>query len=349
MSSARERVLSLLRAAARLAYPEDPLGREARDMLPGLTGLSREGVELGFRAHWEAHASEAEVASLVASVEPAPRVHVILSANVFVGALRAMALALAASPEVYVRPSRREPLVATLLARALDEAGGDTRVHIVDTIAPQSGDEVHVYGRDETIREVKKNVSPDVHVRGHGTGFGVAVLEKEADPIEAAKALAWDVVPFDQRGCLSPRIVLAKPEVAEVFARALADALRALDAQVPRGTVFEEERTAAATWMSTMAMAGDIHAGPWGAIGLDVSSRSLLLPPTGRHVHVTAVRDAEHLSRLLTPLARFVTTLGGGEGPLTEAARRLVPGARVASFGRMQRPPLDGPVDRRRG
>lgn len=347
MNAARERVLALLRAASRLADRDDPLGHEAREKLPGLTGLSPENVELGFREHWEAGADADEISALLHSVTPAPRVHVILSANVFVGALRALALALAASPEVYVRPSRREPLVATLLARALDEAGEDTRVHLVDAIEPMPGDEVQVYGRDETIRELRQGLSPDIHLRGHGTGFGIAVLEEGADLARAAEALSRDVIPFDQRGCLSPRIVLAAPAVAEAFASEMARALRHAEIEVPRGRVFEEERSAASTWMSTVAMLGGLEEGPWGAVGLDVTSRSLLLPPPGRHLHVMAARDIEHLSRLLSPLAPFVTTIGASEGPLTAAARKLAPGARLASFGRMQRPPLDGPVDRR--
>jgi len=346
MKAARERVHALLRAAARLADRDDVLGREARDKLPSLTGLSPEGVELGFRKHWEARASEEEIASLLASVEPASRVHVILSANVFVGTLRAVALALAASPHVFLRPSRREPIVATLLARSLDEAG-EGLVHLVDRVEPVSGDEVHVYGHDETIREVREGLSPDIHLRGHGTGFGLAVHDEGSDLAQAADALAWDVVPFDQRGCLSPRVVLAPPALAEAFAAEMARALREAEAQVPRGRLFDDERSAAATWMSTMAMAGGLEEGPWGAVGLDASSRALLLPPTGRHLQVTAVRDAEHLSRLLAPLASFVTTVGG-EGALAEAASRLAPGARRATFGRMQRPPFDGPVDRRR-
>lgn len=344
----RGRVLSLLAAASRVADGHDPLGREARDKLFEVTGLSREGIELGLTRHMETSATEAELSSLLASVSPANRVHVILSANVFVGAVRALVLALAASSEVFVRPSRRESIIAPLLARALVEAGDMTRIHLVDEIAPLSGDEVHVYGRDETIFQVKASLSPDIRLRGHGTGFGVAVLERGAHLEEAAEALAWDVIPFDQRGCLSPRIALVHQDEAETFAFELSQALERANRRVPRGRVFEDERASASAWMSTVAMTGGLHHGPWGAVGLDLSSRTLLLPPTGRHLHVTALRDAEHLTELLHPLASFVTTIGHDrQGPLTEAAQILAPGARLARLGQMQRPPLDGPVDRR--
>lgn len=348
MTEPRDRVLSLLAAAGRLANPNDPLGQEARARLLQVTALSPAGIEVGLREHLEVSATEAELSSLIEVAGTAPRVHVILSANVFTGAVRALALALAASAEVYVRPSRREAVVAPLLAHALDEAKAVTRVHLVDEIAPLSGDEVHVYGRDETIRALRAKLSADIRLRGHGTGFGLALIEATTDLDRAAEALARDIVPFDQRGCLSPRVAFAPASIAEAFASRLATALEAAHQRVPRGQVFEDERAEAAVWMSTVAMTGGLHRGPWGAVGLDLSARTLLLPPVARHLHVTAVHDAEHLSQLLSRLAHFVTTLGASApGPLLEAARNLAKGARLAPLGVMQRPPLDGPVDRR--
>src|SRR5215470_10824431 len=73
------------------------------------TGLSTEGVELGFTKHVEIDPTDDDLASLVRAAGSAKHVAVILSANVFVAALRAIALARAASPSVVVRPSRREP------------------------------------------------------------------------------------------------------------------------------------------------------------------------------------------------------------------------------------------------
>ena len=54
-----------------------------------------------------------------------------------------------------------------------------------------------------------------------------------------AKALAEDVVVFDQRGCLSPRFALVEGDDARAlaFAEALHDELEALDANIPRGDV----------------------------------------------------------------------------------------------------------------
>src|SRR3954468_593931 len=69
------------------------------------TGLTPEGVELAMTKTLEIDATDGEIASLVERAGDAPRVGVILSANVFVGALRAIAIARAAAPRVVVRPS----------------------------------------------------------------------------------------------------------------------------------------------------------------------------------------------------------------------------------------------------
>jgi len=89
------------------------------------TGLSAEGVELGLTRHVEVDARDAELAALVERAGDHPRVAVVLSANVFVGALRAIAIARAASDDVIVRPSRRDPAFARAFAKS-QLAGGVT-------------------------------------------------------------------------------------------------------------------------------------------------------------------------------------------------------------------------------
>ncbi|MDP9148673.1 MAG: proline dehydrogenase, partial [Myxococcota bacterium] len=63
------------------------------------TGLTAEGVELGF-ASLERTVTDAGLRALVSAAGDAAHVHVILSANVFVAPLRALALARAAAGRV---------------------------------------------------------------------------------------------------------------------------------------------------------------------------------------------------------------------------------------------------------
>jgi hypothetical protein len=71
----------------------------------------------------------------------------------------------------------------------------------------------------------------------------------------------------------------------------------------------------------------------------------LALPPSGRNLHVTASADPcatlDGWSGALTCIAHNDAGLGA------ELAARF-PGARVVPLGAMQRPALDGPVDRRK-
>ena len=85
----RARLERLLQAARELANPEKSAGKALRTRLLDTTGLSSAGIERGIFHSLETAPSEAELQALIASTPEAPRAHVLLSSNVFVGALRA--------------------------------------------------------------------------------------------------------------------------------------------------------------------------------------------------------------------------------------------------------------------
>jgi hypothetical protein len=304
------------------------------------TGLSPEGVRLGFEEHLETEPSPADLEALVrgAGGGDTPHVHVILSAGVFVGALRAIAVACAASATVTVRASRRDPVFAEALVQALGRPG----VTLGDGAA--EGGEIHVYGTDETAAKVAAGSPPAVTVKRHGTGLGVAIVSAADDTAVAAGAIARDVVPFDQRGCLSPRVVLVEggEPRAQELARALDAELAAAEPRVPRGALSRSEREEAARYAETIAFAGQIWRGAAHLVGS--SQGQLIVPPAGRHVHVRAVADASDARACLGPIARYVVALGVNARSLAGWGPER---ARVSALGLMQRPPLDGPVDLR--
>jgi hypothetical protein len=353
--AAEERVWRLVSAARRIADPADALGLEARAVLPAATGLSPEGVALALERCLETHPSDGEMAALVASVDEAPRAHVLLSANVFVAAHRAIALGLAASETVFVRPSRREPQMARLLARAAPDLFG-----VVDELEPSPGDHVFVYGTDETIATVRRDLGPDVTIYAHGSGLGVVVVDVSGASRralrEVADSIAEDVVVFDQRGCLSPRVVFAhglhglhglhgEPEGARTIAEELARALERAERRVPRGRLSMDEANSAVRYRETMRYVGETMPAGAGWVGLDVAGGPVVVPPVGRHVHVMVATD---LARSAAPLAGLVVTVAtAGPSELGSHALSCFPGARASPVGRMQRPAFDGPVDLR--
>ncbi len=281
----------------------------------------------------------------MAAAGDAACVHVILSANVFVAPLRALAVARAASARVTVRPSPRDPT----LTCAILEAARDGGIEIASERDPATVDagEIHVYGRDETIAVVRARARAGVPVRGHGAGLGLAVVTRAADVPVAAEDVASDVVPFDQRGCLSPRIALVEGDDvrAERFARALDERLRAWGESVPRGALSDAEREDAARWQNTLAFAGRIGRMAHHAVGVARSGSALTVPPPGRHVHVAPVSSLSEAAARMSPIARFVVAVGTDD---PERVRAFVPAhTRLGLLGLMQRPRLNGPVDLR--
>jgi hypothetical protein len=313
-------------------------------LAPGIaraTGLSPKGVELGF-ASLECEAGDEEVRALVERAGDAPEVHVILSANVFTAPLRAIAVARAAAPRVTVSPSSRDPL----LAHALVEALADSAVAIASgrDVASLGEGEIHVFGRSETIGAVR--AKSRVAVRAHGPGLGVAAVGTGSVDA-AAESLAADVVPFDQRGCLSPRVALVVGDGARAtdFAAALHERMAAWAVRVPRGELSGDERQEATRWIDAAIFAGQCWTGPDHAVGLAPEHAPISVPPAGRHVLVASAPSWEDAFARLAPLSAFVVAVGTNEparvAPLGPRRARILP------LGRMQHPPFDGPVDLR--
>ncbi len=349
--AATARIERLLGLARRIRDAHDPLGKEAREQLTKTSGLSAQGVERALTQHLETEVSAADLEGLLGSVGAARACHVVLAANVCVAALRALALGFACAPRVFVKPSRRSPGLAPILVRELGDDETVGAATIVAAIDPVRGDEVHVYGQSETLRTIAADLPNGVLFRGHGSGFGVALVDADRDVVRAAHHITEDVVPFDQAGCLSPRVVFVEgsAERAEAFAEALHNALARASTMTPRGPLDAASAAALRLYAETAQSLGSYRPGGDHGVGVDVSPRALLVPPAARVVHVlpTSVKQAE---TLLRPHIEAITTLGGvPSGSLTRALVALLPHARFARLGAMQRPPLDGPVDRRRG
>ncbi len=330
------RIQALLEAAQEVAR-----GAETVAALVGSTGLSVEGVRLALSYSLERDVSPPELETLVARVRPAEAVSVVLAANVFTASLRALALALASSPRVFVRPSRRDPWFASQLVRELE----DPRVVLVDEVHPHAG-VVHAYGRDATMRAIAERTR--MPVWAHGAGLGVALVDSDTDAREAAERVADDVVPFDQRGCLSPRVVVVTGgrARAEAFADALHAALVQRRHEVPLGASSAAERAEIEAAVRVALMCGDVVGEPGALVAVvePEPARPLPVMPPGRNVLVVTVDDARRAGEVVRGLGRAVVGVAVSGEVVGEVAP---PWVRVAPLGQLQRPRLDGPVDLR--
>lgn len=334
----RGRVARLVEAARTLTDARLPPGAALRRRLLETTRLSVENIEQGLARCLEVSPTPGELEQLVSSTPEAPVAHVLLSGNVFVAALRAIALGVASSRHVFVRPSRRDPA----LAEALHELAPESFT-LVPELEPSPGERVWAYGADETLRLVRNALPRGVWFHPHGSGFGAVVVEPRAFDHAAAHELSWDTVCFDQRGCLSPRVVCVAggAEEARKVARSLAAELSRLAEEIPSGPTTAEEDAEARRHRDAAAYAFELFDAGSGWVSF---AERFVLPPAGRNLHVFAHGEP---SAALRSSARYLTTIASNDDRHRQALRSAFPRARVVELGRMQRPPLDGPVDLR--
>ena len=343
------RLLALKAAAEAIADPHTPAGIRAREELSESTLLSPEGVDFALTHCLEHQVSRSVLSALIRKCRRVPGASVLLSANVFSAAFRAIALALCQSTRVTVRPSTRDPVMTRLLHK-----GSGGAFELSAALSPQPREHIWVYGTEATIRSVKSGLPPGVKLHAHGPGLGAAVLVESEDSRQdglppAVDALAMDTVAFDQRGCLSPRIVLLQGSrhFAEMVCDHLVASLKAWEGKVPRGRLSDDEQADATRFVSTMHFVGSSVSCGKGLVSLDPVKDRIFIPPIGRHLHVTVTDDA---IGLLTAIGERLTTVGSHNAELLPGRLLEAIGPRrYVELGQMQRPAFDGPVDLRSG
>jgi hypothetical protein len=343
-----DRLLALKAAAERIADPHDPYGLEARQRLKS-TLLTPQGIEYALENCLEHRISRSALSGLVKQTPLIARSHILLSANVFVAAFRAIALGLAQSPRTIVRAASRAPVMTQLLHAASGEA-----FELTEELCPRSGDHYWAYGSDSTLNDLRARLPQGVQFHPHGHGMGAAVFREDfdvrsSDLQKAADALARDTIAFDQRGCLSPRIVFVEGSrnFAETVCDHLVESLEGWEARIPRGELSPDETADALRHEATMTFVGSCVPAGMGLVFLDPVDDRVVIPPIGRYLHVTVTGDAiSHLVRLgpqLTTVGLFNADRFPGQLRETIGERRYV------NMGEMQRPRFDGPVDLRHG
>ncbi len=341
------RVRRILAVGRELRAPGTPLGQRARAELLPTCGLSGPGLELALTQHLEASATDEELRAFVSCAATRSACLVVLAANVCTAALRAVAFGLATAPRVFVRPSRRDPALARILADVLHE------VVLIDDVAVAALeiDEAHLYGSDAALDAIAHTLPAHIHRLRHGSGMGLALIDEGASLADAASRVAADLVAFDGRGCLSPKVALVQGprERTESFARALDGELAMFGARVPRGELDAAARAELTRFGGTMSAVGRVFSGSEHLVALDDEPRALLLPPA--HRALTVVHASERVDEVVAPWLPFVTCIGADDAARESSLGRRFsascPRARWAPLGAMQHPPFDGPVDLR--
>ena len=373
-------------AAVRLADPDSPWGRRAGELLsaelgwPGRAaretlrrmaegwtpGALRElvrselgdpGVLDGFRPDSGAGGAP----RLRRAVGP-PLLLQVQAGNVPGVGVTGMIRALLARSGLLVRPSRSEPGLAALFARSLaDLAPGLGRSAAVcwwpredeipwRPIVKESG-KVIVYGGEEAVRGIRALLPGGADLVAYGPKLGLAVLLPDADPEEAPRALARDVCAYEQRGCVSPRILLTPPGLSRAAAREAERALCEWVKENEVGPLTPEQATALRQLRAGIEfgegadgprLVGDPEELRWTVLeGGPPELRAEALP---RVLRVYGVEGIGEVRRLLFSLDGRVQAVGyagrEGRGELSEAAAAAGV-ARLCPLGTTAWPPAD--------
>ncbi len=207
-----------------------------------------------------------------------------------------------------------------------------------------------VYGSDETITAIRPLIPQRTRAlfHGHKVSFGV-IAREEITPDIAARAAA-DVVPHDQRGCLSPHLYYVESggavsplTAASWLAEALSEACHARPA--PRVSSIEASRIW--QWRGSLPLKGGrVFQSPQGVdwTVLYDPDPTFSVSPLGRTVWVKPVDDLRHIPDYIAPMRPWLQAAGIAvpteRAPAIVAALAEAGVGRICPIGTLQKPPL---------
>jgi len=366
---------TLGRVGARFLDPGDALRREALRMLPetsGLSGPMSEAVLDGMARDWTADKllrlldvefGGADVLDgfvvregrRAMAVGPRLCVQIVAGSVPGVG-VSALLRSLSVKGPTLLKPGRGDRTLPVLFARALEEedpALGEALAVVywpggradLEGAALAHADTVTVYGSDATVRTLRAAAPVTVRFVAYHHRVSVGFIARRALARAVADATAEDVARavalFDQRGCVSPQVVLMERggEVPpEAFVEALGRALAATERALPTGALGAGEASALQQARGTAELlegagAGRVvHGGaePWTVVLVGGASAGLGGSlPGGRFVTVRAVDHAAEVAAILEPFGPHLQTVAvaglepSGEEALARALGRI--------------------------
>ncbi|MFO7893368.1 MAG: acyl-CoA reductase [Longimicrobiales bacterium] len=378
-------------AAARLADPTDPLREQADRLVTAAAGYSPAMTRLvldRMTADWRADrlrtlldAALPDPAALdefrpAAAGRRARAYGPDLAFHVFAGnvpgvAVTALVRALLAKAPVLGKLASGQPVLPILFARAVDAVDPDVGRALALTYWPggsrdaewralEAADIVVVYGGEEAVASYQDRGPDGTRVLVHGPRFSVGLIARDAvadDPAAVARDVARAVAVFDQHGCVSPHAVWVEEGSgvsALDFAEALADALDAVENELPRArlgpaeaSAIQQERAAAEMKGHRPDAAGTrVLAGPGTRWTVIYDAEPAFRPSClNRLVRVHPIDALEEAVDLLAPAGRYLQSvaIAGPEARRDALAHRLagVGATRITTFPRLPWPPPD--------
>jgi len=377
---------SLGAAGRRFLDPQDPVRAEALERLPESSGLSS-AVSRVVLDQMAADWTEERLRRLLATelgdpcpldtlverggdrslaIGPALCVQIAAGGVPGVG-VTALVRSLLVKGPTLLKPGRDDALLPALYARALSEVDpdlaeslavvywpGESTGHLDAALA--RAEVVVAYGSNATVAAVRARAPVTARFVAYHHRVSVGLVGRDAltdaNLAPLARDIAWAASAYDQRGCVSPRVVYVEEggacspaELADHLARAMED----VEARWPTGALDTgdasklQQARGTAELMAASA-GGRVHHGgssPWTVWWApdDVTP----IPTAGRFVVVRPVADASALAAELGALGPHLQTVGfaGLAGRLDAVAKTLgeAGASRIAPFRAVPFPP----------
>lgn len=374
-SRVERRIAAIDQAMRLLADGEQRLGRELRNDLERSSGLSSEGIAWALdttlgavtRESLEAMVREASSAAGRATIVPRGLVVVILSANVATAPFFALSLPLLFGNAILAKASRRDDVAARAFVAALASVDPELAVSL-DAVVFGGGDveredvllgranAVVAYGSDATIQTLRSRTPASSAFIAHGNGLGIGFVAREvlrdlASRREAIDAFALDVAAYDQRGCLSPHVIVVEGDDDQVrsFARDLAEqGLAPLAKRMPRGPLSTNAAAAQLAFRSIAIARGELFEGDGFSTSAEPSG-PVRSSPGFRNVQVVSCVERERFGAIASTFGVHLKVVGvaGDDACRAAIAKSFVPpvAPRIVRAGTMQTPPFDAVWD----
>jgi hypothetical protein len=294
----------------------------------------------------------------------------ILAGNVPVPGVVSICCGLLLKSANIVKLSSRDPILPRLFVESIREVDAE----LADCVATFEwpGAEVALtqhalspatavlaYGNDSTIAALRKLAPPAAIFIGYGHKISFGLVAREAMTEESLPALvegaAFDVSVYDQQGCLSPHVFYVEEGGAlgpRRFAGALADAMKAYQLRLPRGTRSVEEAAQLTRMRQSYLFrsASDRRVAVWASDNTTdwvvIYEDDPSFTPSCLN-RVVFVKPTDGFPRVLKSIQRYLAEISTvGLSPLNERttvyadefAKAGIP--RVCPIGQMQRPSL---------
>ncbi|MCS6926598.1 MAG: hypothetical protein NZ578_11925 [Candidatus Binatia bacterium] len=376
---------SLAATAAVFLDPTSQARREAEAILPAETGLSPQMIRhvlpllfQEYRAERLTALVQEELGTLDAldtfgpalgsrrkAYGPALITHV-LAGNLPGVGLDSVLFALLVKSAALVKVPSAAPSLPLIVARTLagidPDLGGCVAVvswpgghAALEEIAFARADIVVASGTDESIAAIQRQVRGRFVGYGHKVSFSVITKERLEEAALLARHAAYDVVLFDQRGCLSPQLMYVEAGGSVSpweFAALLAQALQYWQTVLPRGSIPPEASVAIrrlrdeAEWQALAGQEVVLYASAPGTewTVMYEADRRFVPSPLYRTVRVKPFSTLAELAEALSPWRAHLEAAGIAADPdrLPELADLLGQAgvSRIAQLGTLQTPPL---------